>query len=168
MQRLTKSLAIPTVAQTSRYLAYLEDAYVVFALPRFTSSFRQRVVAPNKYYAVDNGLRRANSPSTPDRGHRLENAVFLALRRGRERVAYAAEKDLWECDFVTEAEAVQVCAELTPDNRDRELRGVVRAATLPGGKRQRLVLTLAQRDRLDVEGVRVDVEPAWEWLSRRG
>ena len=124
MQGLTKSLAIPAVAQTSRYLAYLEDAYLVFALPRFTSSFRQRVVAPNKYYAVDNGLRRANSPqSTPDLGHRLENAVFLALRRGRERVAHAGEKDLWECDFVTEAEAVQVCAELTPDNRDRELRG---------------------------------------------
>ena len=45
---------------------------------------------------------------------------------------------------------------------------MIRAAALPGGKRQRLVLTLAQRDRLDVEGVRVDVEPAWEWLSRRG
>ena len=73
MQRLTKSLAIPTVGQTSRYLEYLEDAYVLFGLPRFSASFKQRVVTPNKYYAIDNGLRRANSPqTTPDVGHRLE------------------------------------------------------------------------------------------------
>jgi hypothetical protein len=168
MQRLTKSLAIPAVAQTSRYLACLEDAYLVFALPRFASSFKQRVVAPAKYYAVDNGLRRANSPQVaPDLGHRLENAVFLALRRTREPVAYAGERDLWECDFVTESEAVQVCAELTPYNRERELRGVLRAAALPGRKRQRVIITMAQRDRIEVDGVTVAVEPAWEWLSRR-
>lgn len=168
MQRLTKSLAIPAVAQTSRYLGYLEDAYLIFALPRFASSFRQRVVAPNKYYGVDNGLRRATSPQpTPDVGHRLENAVFIALRRRRAVVAYAGERDLWECDFVTGDEAVQVCAELTPYNRDRELRGVVRGAALPGGRRRCTVVTLAQRDRLEVDGVKVDVVPAWEWLSGR-
>ena len=38
-------------------------------------------MAPPKYYAIDNGLRRANSvPSQPDVGHRLENAVALHLR----------------------------------------------------------------------------------------
>lgn len=166
MQRLTKSLAVPTVAQTSRYLELLEDAYLLFALPKFSSSFKQRVVAPNKYYAVDNGLRRAISPqTTPDVGHRLENAVFLALRRLGVQVSYAGEKDRWECDFVTDAEAIQVCAELTPFNRDRELDGAVRGAALPGRKRRPLVLTLDQRDRLTVGNVSVEVLPAWEWMK---
>jgi uncharacterized protein len=164
LQSLTKSLGIPAVAQTGRYLEYLQDAYVLFSVPKFSPSFKRRVVAPNKYYAIDNGFRRLNSPqTTPDRGHRLENLVFLALRRCGENVSYAGEKDLWECDFVTDASAIQVCAELTPHNRGRELAGLVRACRLPG-ERRALVLTLNQRDRIIEQGTSVEVRPVWEWL----
>jgi len=167
MQGLTKSLAIPTVAQTSRYLVYAQDAYLLFAVPKFSHSFKKRVVTPNKYYAIDNGLRRANSPqTTPDLGHRLENAVFLSLRRQKEHVSYAGEKDLWECDFVTDSQAIQVCANLTEYNRQREVRGVLRAAALPGNRRP-LIVTLDQRDQLTVDGVTVEVVPAWDWLASR-
>lgn len=167
LQSMTKGLGIPTVAQTSHYVDYLQDAYLVFALPKFSPSFKKRVVAPNKYYAVDNGLRRANSPQlSPDVGHRLENAVFLALRRRGERVTYAAEKDAWECDFVTDDAAIQVCAELTPFNRAREERGLMQALALPGPRRRATILTLAQRDRLVAGEVTIDVVPAWEWMAQ--
>lgn len=167
MHSLTKSLAIPSVAQTSRYLEFLEDAYLLFRLPKFSPSFRKRAVAPNKYYFIDNGLRRVNSPQfTPDLGHRLENAVFLALRRGGEIVSYAGERDSWECDFVTASEAIQVCMELTAHNRDREIAGVLKAAALPG-KRSASMITLDQRDRFAVDGTVIEVWPAWEWLTLR-
>jgi hypothetical protein len=166
LQGLTKALSIPTVSQTSRYLEYAEDAYLLFAVPKFSRSFKKRVVTPNKYYAIDNGLRRANSPqSTVDLGHRLENAVFLALRRMRKPVSYAGERDLWECDFVTDTEAIQVCVELTPRNVEREGRGAVSAAA-SAGRRRPLILTLDQRDRISVNGTTVDVLPAWEWMAR--
>ena len=166
LQRLTKSLAIPTVGQTSRYLEYLQDAYLLFAVPKFSQSFKQRVVAPNKYFAVDNGFRRANVPdfAPPDVGRRLENAVFLALHQREGGVCYAGEKDLWECDFVTGDTAIQVCAELTPANRQREIGGLTNACQLRG-KRRALVLTLDQRDRLNEQGIEVVVKPAWEWLQ---
>ncbi len=164
---LTRSLAIPTVPQTSRYLEYLEDAYLVFAVPKFSASFKRRLVTPSKYYSVDNGLRRVNSPQrTPDLGRRLENAVFLALRRqgGRDSVSYAGDTNLWECDFVTRTAAIQVCARLTPENQEREIRGVRQAARLPG-KRRPLILTLDQRDRIETPEGGVDVLPAWQWMS---
>jgi uncharacterized protein len=165
MHGLTKALAIPSVAQTSRYLEFLEDAYLLFRVPKFSPSFKKRVVAPAKYYSVDNGLRRANSPQlTPDVGHRIENAVFLALRRRGEVVTYAAEKNSWECDFVTASLAIQVCAELTPHNHDRETKGLRQAALLPG-KRRMLILTTNQRDRLTVDGVTIEVVPAWDWMT---
>lgn len=165
LQRLTKSLQIPTVAQTSRYLEYAQDAYLLFAVPKFSPSFKKRIVAPNKYYAIDNGLRRGNSPqTTADVGHRLENALFLALRRRREPVFYAGEIDQWECDFLTTTHAIQVCVELTPDNAEREIRGALRAAALPGQRRP-LILTLDQRDRISTDGAEIDVLPAWEWLA---
>ncbi len=164
LQRLTKVLAVPTVAQTGRYVEHLQDAYVLFAVPKFSPSFKRRVIAPNKYYAVDNGLRRANSPqASPDVGHRLENAVYLGLRRLGQAVSYASEKDAWECDFVTEDRAIQVCARLTAENRRREVEGVVRGARLPG-RRRPLILTLDQRDRLVLDGIEIEVRPAWEWL----
>lgn len=175
-QRLTKTLAIPTVTQTSRYVSFLEDAYLLFAVSRFSPSFRQRVVAPAKYYAVDSGLLRANSPQPrPDLGRRLENVVAQHLRRlasgpaavrgpaGSGSLCYSGERDRWECDFVTPEEAVQVCFELTPQNRARELRGVIEAARMAGGRRTRIV-TFDQTDRLREDGVEVDVVPAWRWL----
>jgi len=166
LQNLTKSLAIPAVAQTARYLEYLQEAYVLFAVPKFSPSFKRRVVAPNKYYAIDNGFRRVNSPqAAPDRGHRLENLVFLALRRTGATVYYAGETNQWECDFVTDASAIQVCAELTLYNRGRELAGLMRACRLPG-KRRGLILTLNQRDRITEGGITVELQPVWEWLLR--
>jgi len=140
------------------------DAYLLLAVPKYSASFNQRGVAPNKYYAIDNGLRRVNSPSAaPDRGHRLENAVALALRHQGGNLAYAGEKNLWECDFVTDTRAIQVCAELTPENRPRELLGAVQAVRLPG-QRKALILTLNQRDQLREQNLPIQVQPLWEWL----
>jgi hypothetical protein len=172
-QRLTKALAVPTVAQTSRYVSFLEDAYLIFAVPRFSASFRQRVVAPAKYYPVDTALARANSPQPqPDLGRRLESAVAQHLRRraargsrGRPEVAYADERDRWECDFVTAGEAIQACYALTPANVARELGGAVAGARLPGRRTPRIV-TFDQTDRLREASLDVEVVPAWQWMSR--
>ena len=165
-QTLTKNLAVPTVGQTSRYTEFLQDAYLLFAVPKFSASFKQRVIAPAKYFAIDNGLRRANSPQLqPDLGHRLENAIALHLRRELPELHYASERDLWECDFIIPDAAVQVCLELTPANRGRELRGVVEGTRLPG-RRRAVVVTLDQSDRLREDGVEVEVVPAWRWLTK--
>jgi uncharacterized protein len=174
-QRLTKALAVPTVAQTSRYVSFLEDAYLVWGVPKFSPSFRRRVVAPLKYFGVDSGLSRANSPHPqPDLGRRLETVAAQHLRRrtsspatrGRAAVTYAGERDRWECDLVTADDAVQVCFELTPANRGRELTGVVEAAKLPGHRRP-CVVTFDQSDRLREGGLEVEVVPAWQWLWAR-
>jgi hypothetical protein len=144
---------------------HLIDAYLFFAVPRYASSVKQRVVAPPKYYAIDNGLRRANSvQAQPDVGHRLENAVALHVRQRTPELSFAGERGVWECDFITPDAAIQVCAELTPANRRRELRGVVEGARLRG-RRRGLVITLDQTDRLVEDGVAIDVIPAWRWMA---
>lgn len=164
-QTLTKNLAVPTVGQTSRYVGHLEDAYLLCAVPKFSASFKQRIVAPARYYAVDNGLRRANLPhGQPDLGHRLENAVAIHLLRQSREVSYAGARGLWECDFITSDAAIQVCLELTPANRARELRGVIEGTRLRG-RRRAIVVILGQPDRLVEDGVAIEVVPAWRWMA---
>jgi predicted AAA+ superfamily ATPase len=170
LQALAKGLSLPSVAQTGRMVEYLQDAWLMLALPRFSASFKQRVTSPPKYYAVDTGLAAANSPNpTPDLGRKLENAVLLALRRMGAAPTFAASPHEWECDFVTASQAIQCCARLTPENRHRELRGLVEAAKLPaaqqGKGRELLVITLDQEDALTVQGLKIRVIPAWKWLD---
>jgi uncharacterized protein len=166
MQKLTKSLAIPTVGQTSAYLEYLRDAYLLLPVPKWSAAIKQRIITPNKYYAIDNGMRMASAIRAGDLGHRLENAVLLALRRAGESVTYASEKDAWECDFVTERELIQVCTELTRETYAREVRGLVQASKQICG-RNALILTLNQTDTFEDSGLSITVMPAWKWELQR-
>jgi predicted AAA+ superfamily ATPase len=177
-QGLAKNLAIPGATQVAAAVEFLRDAYLLLMVPKFSQSFKQRVVAPAKYYAIDNGLRRACSPQhAPDTGRRLENAVALELFRLGHAPAYAAEKDAWECDFVTvsggavtasdgmnSGAAVQVCLELNDGNFARETRGLLAAAALARTDHA-LILTLDQRDTALADGRNIKVIPAWEWLG---
>jgi predicted AAA+ superfamily ATPase len=177
-QSLAKNLAIPGATQVSAAVEFLRDAYLLLLVPKFSQSFKQRVVAPAKYYAIDNGLRRACSPQhAPDVGRRLENAVALELFRLGHAPAYAAEKDAWECDFVTagggavtasggmnSGAVVQVCLELNDGNFARETRGLLAAATLARTDHA-FILTLDQRDTALADGRNIKVIPAWEWLG---
>ncbi|GHU20476.1 hypothetical protein FACS189475_09340 [Betaproteobacteria bacterium] len=165
LQTLAKNLAITSVNRVSEYSALLQDAYLLFTVPKFSASFKQRVVAPPKYYAIDNGLRRANSPQImPDKGRRLENAVALELLRRGMEPCYAAEKAAWECDFVTKDAAWQVCWRLTEENMAREVRGLLEAKAQTRAKRL-VILTLDQKQILPQDGETIEVLPAWEWLG---
>jgi predicted AAA+ superfamily ATPase len=165
LQSLAKNLAITSVTRVSQYVAFLQDAYLLFAVPKFSMSFKQRVVAPPKYYAIDNGLRRASSPQlTPDKGRRLENAVALELLRRKMEPCYAAEKDAWECDFITGDTAWQVCWQLTEKNRPREIQGLLKARAQTQAKRL-VILTLDQKQTLSQDGETIEILPTWEWLD---
>lgn len=90
------------------------------------------------------------------------------MRRRAAAPTFAAAPHAWECDFVSAELAIQCCLRLTPENRKRELRGLVAAAGLPGGVRggrELLVITLDQEDALREEGLAIRVIPAWKWLD---
>jgi len=165
LQTLAKSLAISSVNTASQYIGFLQDAYLLFGVPKFSASFKKRVVAPAKYYAIDNGLRRANSPqATPDKGRRLENMVALELLRRGMEPSYAAEKAAWECDFVTRDTVWQACWQLNEENKARELRGLLEARKQSRAKRM-VIVTLDQKQTMQQDGEPIEVLPAWEWLA---
>jgi predicted AAA+ superfamily ATPase len=165
--RLKSLFEMGSANTITEYLAYLEDSYLFYYIPKFSDSLRKQAVNPRKVYAIDTGMISVNSMSfSDDRGRKLENLVYLHLRRKYKEIYYFSEKR--ECDFIVvrngvAVEALQVCFNLTPDNFDRELDGIVEALTflnLQEGK----IITVHQKDRYEKDGKVVEAIPCHEFL----
>ena len=165
--RLKTLFELGSANTITEYLSYFEDSYLFYLVPKFSYSLRKQLVNPRKVYAVDTGMITVNSGSfTEDDGRKLENLVYLHLRRAHRELYYFSEKR--ECDFVVfrnrvAVDALQVCFELNPDNLDREIKGLVEALTVLNLKKGRIV-TVAQKDRYERDGRVIDVVPCHEFL----
>ncbi|MDI3521651.1 MAG: uncharacterized protein PWR04_1639, partial [Anaerophaga sp.] len=60
-------------------------------------------------------------------------------------------------------EIIQVCYELTPDNLDREVKGIVEAMRYFNFSKGTIV-TFSQKDKIIVNTYEIEVVPAWEKL----
>jgi len=165
---LAKTFSLGSTNSAISYVSYLEDSYLLFTVPKFSYSLKKQSVNPKKVYVIDNGLADVNSVSfSANRGRMLENAVFLDLRRDGKNIFYF--KGDKECDFLVKEEnkitqAIQVCYNLTEENKNRELDGLIEALEafdLPEG----LILTFNQQDTLKIGDKLIHVVPAWRWSS---
>jgi predicted AAA+ superfamily ATPase len=84
------------------YLAYIEDAYLVFTVPLYSESLRKTQTNPKKIYAVDTGLVNAYTTNFSQNWGRLfENVIFLELKRKGHDIYYYLTKERYEVDFLT-------------------------------------------------------------------
>ena len=81
------------------YVAYLETAFLVAHLEKWSDSLSDRAYAAKKIYLLDNGVKTLITGSGDD-GAKAEAAVFAGLRRGGIESGYFAESER-EVDFVT-------------------------------------------------------------------
>ncbi len=151
-------------------LSHLEDAHLVYTMPLWTASLPRRQTNPRKAYPVDPALSRTAAFAKPDDvGHRLEDLVYLELRRRRvEELGYLTTGDGHEVDFCGrlggELVLVQVCAHADdPDTRHRELRALDEAMRELDVEHATLV-TLDDEGEAPVSRGVVEVVPAWRWL----
>jgi predicted AAA+ superfamily ATPase len=149
----------------------------VFAIPVFNRSVRVQATNPRKLYAIDPGLAAAMSHVTAtDLGARLENAVFLELRRRHGRllrgeVCYYLTNSGREVDFVVgdvfeqrAGRLVQSCASLRdPGTREREVRAL-REAMEETGLATGEIVTVDEEETIETEAGTIHVVPAWRWL----
>ena len=103
-----------------------------------------------------------------DRGHRLENLVFVELYRLGHEIYYYNNNG-HECDFVVcdnqkPELLIQVCEEVVTDNQDREYGGLV-AAMKELQVDKGVILTMNQSDMACVDGYSIETIPVWKWIS---
>lgn len=152
---LKKQFEIGSANTVSDYLGWLQDAYLLYFLPRFSYKVKNIAVNARKVYAVDNGLINANSLNfTKDKERLLENAVYLFLRKLNYKLFYFRENK--ECDFVVFEKdkckmVVQVCELVNADTKNREVSGLLEAMNYFKLKIGYIV-TKKQNDKLMVDG----------------
>lgn len=165
---LKKTFNVGSANTIMDYLGWMEDAYLLFFLQKFSWSAKSRAVNPRKVYAIDNGLIRANSLSfTSDDGRLLENAIYIFFRSKGIQMYYFKEKR--ECDFVlfngVKCElVVQVCHSLHYDNKQREITGLLEALFF-FDLEQGYIVTLSDRDEMVYDDKKIMVIPANEFFS---
>ena len=137
------------------YLAFLEDAYLLFTVPLFSESIRKMQSNPRKLYAIDNGLVNANSLQlTSNYGRAFENLFYLDLRRQGAEIYYYLTQARYEVDFVTKNamgdwHLYQICYDASsPKTLERE----------------QLALALAE-DELGIKGHIITMENYLNWIT---
>ncbi len=161
---------VKSPATLLEYFSYLKDAYLFDFVPVYSLSLKVQIRNPRKVYVMDNGVYTENSLSTSENlGRRLENLIFLHLRRRYKHIFYY--KNIGECDFITLEknslkEAVQVCLTINEDNFNREYNGLTEAMQNLGIRNGSLV-TLNQHDIFEEKGMTIRMIPAFDFLSGR-
>jgi len=119
-----KSVAGKTV---DKYISMLRSAFIFYSVDRYDVKGKQLLKTLGKNYIIDMGFRNMLlGYRDADRGHILENIVFLELMRRDYRV-YIGKVGETEVDFVAEKPNDKLYIQVTesmqsPETRERELK----------------------------------------------
>ena len=164
-----------SITSVKSYTGYLEQAYLLFPLKRFSFKVKEQEKSPRKIYAIDTGLCNAVGFRFSENDGRLaENVVFVALKR-KQNLNPDMELFYWkdvhhrEVDFVIKdglkvTNLIQVCWNVQDEKtKNRELRSLRKAM-------EELNVTNATVITGETEGEErlhdntVKLVPLWKWL----
>lgn len=161
LTNIVKSAGVSIGKQTViNYVGHMLDSYLIFSLQNYASK-----KSSPKYYFMDTGL--LGLMLLDCRTAQLENlvAVELIRRYGFENV-YFFENNI-EVDFYVPSEnlAIQVSMQVLEDvdTLEREMKAFVKLNQfIPDTKC--LLVTNSEETKLNCDGIKIDMIPAWKWL----
>jgi hypothetical protein len=155
-----RSVAGKTV---EKYIAMLRSAFVFYSVGRYDVKGKQLLKTLGKNYIIDLGFRNMLlGYRDADRGHILENVVFLELLRRDYRV-YIGKVGETEVDFVAEKPTDKLYIQVTesimsPETRARELRPL----QMIGDHYEKLILSMDRSYIQSYDGIKA--KNLMDWL----
>ncbi|MEW6086711.1 MAG: ATP-binding protein [bacterium] len=173
-RKLINLVGFNSVGTLEKYLKYLEEAYLVFILSRYSNKAGERLKAPKKLYVVDNGYITAKAVQfSPDSGKLMENLVFTELvKRGLKPgmdLFYYKTRNNREVDFIIRenlkiTSLVQVAYKINdPVTKEREIKAIIEA----GGElkcNNFLIITWDYEEDIKIKEITIKLIPLWKWL----
>ncbi len=168
--KLKTNLGFGSLNTVKSYISFMENSYLLFQVEKFSPSLKKQIINNKKIYCIDNAFLNLVSFETSDNlGRKLENLVYVELRRRKYTIHYHREK--YECDFVLSLKnkvvrVIQVCYQLDDDNMAREINGIIEAASFHD-LGEGLILTMDQEDEKRENGIKITIVPVWKWLLKK-
>lgn len=155
------------------YCGYLQEAFLLLALKKFSYKSRERI-RDSKIYVIDNAFisNRTNTFSTENLGWRLENAIYIELlHRASKRFAdvFYYRDRTFEIDFIVAKDGVveelyQVCYDMTNEKtRKREVNSLLQGATKFHCSNL-TILTFDEQETITEGDYTIQVKSASQWL----
>ncbi len=173
---LAKMVGIKSHHTVRNYINYLEEAYLLLGLHRYSQKSRKRLM-DEKIYPVDVAFMdgRIDAFAGENLGWRLETLVYVELLRRNHPISkdvYYYKNDRgYEADFVVcrnnkVEEVYQVSYDISKnETRKREIRGLMVASKETKCDNLYLI-TDFHREEVMVDGKLVKIIPAYEWMLK--
>ncbi len=165
--KLKERFQVGSVNTIKSYIGCMENSWLFFTLNVYDFSVKRQQIAPKKIYSIDTGLTRAVGFNfSPNTGRLLENAIYLALRRKIRDIYYLSSPGGYEVDFYIpqNQQLVQVTQNLDqPAVREREFRALQDAMQSVKVK-SALILAETHAESFELNGIKVEIQSAAEWL----
>ena len=138
--KLARFLDVKRISTLSKWISYLEDSFLIYKLERFSFKLKEQIIAPKKFYCVDNGIINAIAFGfSENTGHFMENTVAVELQRRKgpdtlTEVYYWKDHQQNEVDFVIKygrriRQLIQVTYAQNKDGiKEREIKSLIKAS----------------------------------------
>ncbi|MEM5881238.1 MAG: ATP-binding protein [Candidatus Aenigmatarchaeota archaeon] len=171
--KLKNSLNFRSVLTVENYMKYLEEAYLIFSLERFSFKVKEMKKSPKKVYCIDTGIINAISVKfSKEIGKLMENLVFLELKRKGLKENFSifyGQFNNNEVDFLIKngleiKQLIQVTYASSKDEIEkREIKALLKASELLKCENL-LIITWDYEDELKIENKSIKCIPLWKWL----
>jgi len=164
-----QELSLDTI---ERYSYYLEEAYLLNFIKKFSYSVKEQEKTMSVVYAIDNGIRNLLSfKFSQDNSWLYQNiaANSLIKRFGKEKIFYWMSPTKEEVDFVVKPglkvqQLIQVCYNIAdPVAKKREVKALLKASKELKCKNL-LVITEDKETEEKVGSKKIKYTPLWKWL----
>lgn len=169
--RIKKIFELGSENTAKNYVHYLEEAYLISCLPKFSFK-KQESVRYRKVYLIDTAFAgQTGEGHSVNSGRLLENLVYLELARNASWLRYELFyfKKQVEVDFVIYSnrkvtELIQVAYSIA-DQRTlkRETRALITAAKELNPEKLTLITFDTKHDIIE-EGMNIRIVPVLEWM----
>lgn len=166
---VAKATGIKSADTATDYIGYLEESYLVGVVTKYDYKVGEQMKSPKKVYFVDNGLvSQIGFNFSNNFGQKLENAVYVELRRREKEIFYFHDKG--ECDFVIRegkdiVAAYQVTVSLKDEKTRKREEDGLKAAMDAFGLREGYFITKDETEERKLsDGRVVHVVPFYRWI----
>ena len=155
-----------------RYSYYLEEAYLIHFIKKFSYSVKEQEKTMAVVYTIDNGFRSLLGFSfSKDQGWRYQNLVANSLikRHGKENIFYWMSTTKEEVDFVVKQglkikQLIQVSYNTEDhETKKRELKALAKASKELRCK-DLMIITEDKEGEEKVDNNKIKYIPLWKWI----